>query len=89
MAAASNPSASLSAQAAKGEQCLDLCLLVDCTAGMSPYLYECGKLSSSVIEKLKIRHPNQNFRVAFVGYRDFGDAQPFIVVPPLPNYYLL
>ena len=76
-----------SGQTAKGEQCLDLCLLMDCTGSMSSYLNECKNLSSYVIEKLKIKFPNQNFRVAFVGYRDFGDAQRFVVVPPLSNYY--
>jgi len=50
---------------------------MDCTASMQPYIDACKTLASDVIDKLKSQFPDHNFRVGFVGYRDFKDKCQF------------
>jgi len=53
---------------------------MDCTQSMTDYIAECKNLATEVIDKLKARYFGLEFRVAFVGYRDFKDKEPFIRV---------
>ena len=50
---------------------VDICLVIDMTDSMEPYLKDMMKSFVQMVEGLESDNPNMNLRVGFVGYRDF------------------
>jgi hypothetical protein len=68
-----------------------VCFVMDCTASMEPWLRMARNEILNIIDYVEERHPYADIAVAFVGYRDHGDANrllihPFSDVPPLMNF---
>lgn len=59
----------------------DICFLVDCTGTMKDYISELLNLIPRVVRGMKIKYAGAAVRLAFVGYRDIGDEQPFVILP--------
>eukprot|EP01039_Chlorochromonas_danica_P011803 gene11803-13285_t len=60
---------------------MDFAFLVDCTGGMQSFILAiqyCVVLFAGLIRQL---HPLLKLRIAFVGYRDFGDEDQLVVHP--------
>lgn len=53
---------------------LDLVLIMDCTASMSAWIEHSKTTLKSVIDDIVKENQNLKVRVAFVGFRDFGDG---------------
>jgi hypothetical protein len=60
---------------------IQVCLMMDCTASMQPWITSATKTLTKSITNVKTMYPNDSIEVAFVGYRDVKDNEPFIVVP--------
>jgi hypothetical protein len=54
---------------------------MDCTASMGPWIYQAKTRMVDLIDQVKKEHPAANIQVSFVGYRDYGDDEPKIVIP--------
>jgi hypothetical protein len=52
---------------------------------MEPWIVAAKRQIASIVANTQAEHPNTTFHVAFVGYRDFGDEEPFVVVPFTSN----
>jgi len=68
-----------------------VCFVMDCTASMEPWLRMARHEILNIIDYVEERHPYADVAVAFVGYRDHGDAHrllihPFSDVPPLMTF---
>lgn len=68
-----------------------LCFVMDCTASMEPWLRTARQEILSIVKSMDAKHPHADIRVAFVGYRDHGDADRVFVhdfsdVPTLYAY---
>ena len=68
-----------------------VCFVMDCTASMEPWLRMARNEILNIIDYVEERHPYADIAVAFVGYRDHGDAHrllvhPFSDVPPLVTF---
>jgi hypothetical protein len=59
----------------------DLCFLVDCTGSMQMWIDQVREKVLEIAADVKRTYPNVNLRMAFVGYRDFGDRVPLLVLP--------
>lgn len=60
---------------------LDLCILMDCTFSMDPWIEEAARHIARIFDEVqKIDRDYQTTRIAFVGYRDYMDAQRFEIV---------
>ncbi|CAM9481056.1 unnamed protein product [Pylaiella littoralis] len=55
------------------EKILDLCFVMDCTGSMQRWIDQAKNKLMDIIVKTKRDHGHIRMRVAFVGYRDFGD----------------
>lgn len=55
--------------------------VMDCTASMGPWIYQAKTRMVDLIDQVKKEHPAANIQVSFVGYRDYGDDEPNIVIP--------
>jgi hypothetical protein len=55
--------------------------VMDCTASMGPWIYQAKTRMVDLIDQVKKEHPAANIQVSFVGYRDYGDDEPKIVIP--------
>ena len=70
-------------QAGKGNSqsnCLDLCLILDCTASMGSWIERSKDTLHQIIDHVKAENEGLNVRVGFVAYRDFTEgAQRFAV----------
>ena len=53
---------------------LDMCLILDCTASMYSWIQRSKDTLKTIIDQVKKENPSLKVRVAFVGYRDFGDG---------------
>ncbi len=53
---------------------------VDCTSSMSPYIEQVETTINKIVNELKKRFVNFSIRLAFVGYRDFTEDEPFRIV---------
>jgi len=58
---------------------IKLCFLMDCTASMQPWIKSASQTIYSIIQSTEQRYRESNFTVAFVGYRDYGDYEQFII----------
>jgi len=52
---------------------VDLLLFLDCTGSMDHYISETSRILINLITELQMKLRGYEFRVAFLGYRDFGD----------------
>ena len=62
-------------------QLIDVCFCFDITGSMGPYLKASVETVMEVFEALRAMYPTCTFRLSFIGYRDFGDEEQFIVIP--------
>ncbi|RUP44948.1 hypothetical protein BC936DRAFT_148817 [Jimgerdemannia flammicorona] len=62
------------------KQTLDLAFLVDCTGSMSSIIKQVHEKLQDVLKRLNEEFSHVEARVAFVGYRDFGDEQKDLIV---------
>ena len=58
-----------------------ICFVMDCTASMGPWIQEAKTKMVELVDRVRDEHPNTQIRVGFVGYRDYGDNEPMIVIP--------
>jgi hypothetical protein len=68
-----------------------LCFIMDCTASMEPWIRTARHEVLNIIETMEDKHPQADIRVAFVGYRDYGDVERILLhnfsdVPDLQAY---
>lgn len=59
---------------------VNMCFLMDCTGSMEPWIQAAKEQVRTIINNTHLEQPTAEFQTAFVGYRDYGDAQRFIVV---------
>ena len=59
---------------------LDLCLLLDCTGSMGPWIQRSKDTLKTIIDSVKAGHPGLEVRVSFVGYRDIEHRQRFEIL---------
>lgn len=57
---------------------VNLAFLMDCTASMEPWIQAAKDQIVRIIDNTVIENPDVNVRVAFLGYRDYGDEHRFI-----------
>jgi hypothetical protein len=48
---------------------------------MGPWIHQAKTKMVSIVEGVRIEHPLAMMKVAFVGYRDYGDTERHIVIP--------
>ncbi len=60
-----------------------LAFLVDCTASMGPWIEAVKDRIEEIVETTQREHSEADlqFRVGFVGYRDYGDETPREIIP--------
>ncbi|KAJ3343618.1 hypothetical protein HDU93_007499 [Gonapodya sp. JEL0774] len=63
----------------KQSTAIDCCFLMDCTGSMASWIQAAKDKVTSILGALRSKYPEATIRVAFVGYRDFGDNERFIV----------
>lgn len=56
-----------------------LCFLMDCTGSMQAWIHAAKEQIHEMIALTQLEFPHTEFRVAFVGYRDYGDRQQHVV----------
>lgn len=56
-----------------------VCFVMDCTASMGPWLKTARHEILNIIDYVEDRHPYADIAVAFVGYRDHGDAERILL----------
>jgi hypothetical protein len=54
---------------------------MDCTASMEPWIAQARNRMVQMVDNVRAQHPQAVLRVSFVGYRDYGDDQRFVIVP--------
>jgi hypothetical protein len=59
---------------------IDICFVLDCTASMGPWIAEAKKKTVEMVEDIRKAHEDASVNVAFIGYRDYGDAVKIIDV---------
>lgn len=57
---------------------IDICFLLDCTGSMGPWIQAAKDHIFDIVRKTRQDTPSAEVRVAFVGYRDFGEKEPII-----------
>jgi hypothetical protein len=65
-------------QSFKGKS-LDLCFLMDCTGSMGSWIDICKEEINNIVDYVVTEFTGINIRIAFVGYRDYGDKPDFSV----------
>ncbi len=55
------------------------CFVMDCTASMGPWMQAAKENIQELIYSARGENPDATFLVAFVGYRDYGSDQQYIV----------
>ncbi len=58
-----------------------ICFVLDCTASMSPWIRQAKTRMVELVDNVRRENPQAEILVSFVGYRDYGDAEQFIVIP--------
>ena len=54
---------------------------MDCTASMGPWIHEAKTKMTALVDTVHSQNPRAIVQVGFVGYRDYGDDERFIVIP--------
>ena len=57
-----------------------MCFLIDCTGSMEPWIQAAKDQVKQMIQTTQTEQPDAEFQTAFVGYRDYGEEERFIVV---------
>lgn len=57
-----------------------IAFLLDCTGSMEPWIQEAKSKIHEILRDVRREHPNTEFEVALVAYRDYGDQVRFRVV---------
>ena len=70
-------STSIKESKASNEKTLDLCLILDCTGSMGSWIERAKDTLKTIVDQVKSTNKALKIRVAFVGYRDFGDREQF------------
>jgi hypothetical protein len=60
---------------------IKMCFLMDCTASMGDWIRAAKDEIREIVRETHTTFPFTEFKVAFVGYRDYGDEERFVVVP--------
>jgi len=62
---------------------LDLCILMDCTGSMGPYIEMCKRKLIELVELVTTHYSNKQIeiRISFVGYHDYADTPRFRILP--------
>lgn len=68
-----------------------VCFLMDCTESMQPWIRTARHEVLNIIDYVEASHPYADVQVGFVGYRDYGDIDRFLIhdftdVPTLYTY---
>lgn len=72
---------------AKSTRIVQVCLVMDCTASMQPWIDAAVKTLTRCLNNVKVMYPTDTIQVAFVGYRDIQDKQQFIIESFTEDYY--
>lgn len=59
---------------------LQVCLMMDCTASMTPWIVAAKERLLESLDTIKKNHPGYHVEVAFIGYRDYKDQEKMILV---------
>ena len=70
-------STSIKESKASNDKTLDLCLILDCTGSMGSWIERAKDTLKTIVDQVKSTNKALKIRVAFVGYRDFGDREQF------------
>jgi Mg-chelatase subunit ChlD len=62
------------------QRAVDVCFVVDCTSSMALWISAVKDKVMDVVQGIKRENDVGEVRVAFIGYRDYFDAERFIVV---------
>lgn len=54
---------------------------MDCTASMDPCIREAKTRMVELTREVQRQHPAAIIQTSFVGYRDYGDTEPLVVLP--------
>jgi len=57
---------------------IDICFLMDITGSMEPWIQAAKDQAFAIVRKTQQETPDADVRVAFVGYRDYGDNPQFV-----------
>jgi hypothetical protein len=60
---------------------VDLCIVMDCTASMGQFMGACKDHLKSILLDLRAETGVREFRVAYVAYRDYENADRVVVAP--------
>eukprot|EP00928_Gymnodinium_smaydae_P061053 TRINITY_DN450_c1_g1_i1.p1 TRINITY_DN450_c1_g1~~TRINITY_DN450_c1_g1_i1.p1 ORF type:complete len:1127 (-),score=178.94 TRINITY_DN450_c1_g1_i1:182-3562(-) len=60
---------------------INLCFVVDCTGSMRSHIQSVNRQIFSIVREMSARLPSMQLHVAFVGYRDHGDATRLEICP--------
>ena len=60
---------------------VDVCILMDITGSMNSYIRNARDSVLDAFDALRSMYPNCEFRLSFIGYRDYEDEEQFIVIP--------
>jgi hypothetical protein len=59
---------------------LKVCLMMDCTASMTPWLAAAKERILTCLKTVKSDYPEYEIYVAFIGYRDYNDIEKIVFV---------
>jgi len=59
---------------------VNVAIVLDVTDSMQEWIDICRDTLAGIIASLKIKHQDTLFKLSFVGYRDFNDTVPFIIL---------
>ncbi len=60
---------------------VDVCILMDITGSMNSYIRNARDSVLDAFDALRSMYPSCEFRLSFIGYRDYEDEEQFIVIP--------
>jgi hypothetical protein len=60
---------------------MDVCIGMDVTGSMGTWINASRETVIDAVNELRTNFPSCTFRLSFVGYRDFGDEEQFVVIP--------
>jgi hypothetical protein len=60
---------------------VDVVIIMDVTGSMGSYIRNARDTVLEAFDALRTLYPDCEFRLAFTGYRDYGDKEQFVVIP--------